>query len=207
MFYVLQDFSAAFCVSLKNSSGELSPGPQVIIKSKFDDLKLKFTPATYDNLLGIGKVLALKARIAQMLKSDKKSILDMSKKVGALYLLSGSWKKHYVVLSGAYLYFYEANKQTEPSAYCYLDNAVVKKQGLDKESKLFTIVINNGPQSLLLGAETEKQCEDWVTTLVEYVGSISVPRIQSIEKVAEPSVFIHHSYMRQIGQDADTGRL
>ncbi len=189
MFFVLKDFSVSVNLSVKMSSDELCSGPQLIIKSKFDGLELRFNPSTYDKLLNIGKVLALEARVAQMLKSDKKRIIDLSRKVGTLNCFSGGvWKKLYAILSGAYLYFYETNKQSQPTAYYYLDNAAVKKNKCHAEDKLHTIALNNCSEVLLVGSETEKQCDEWTSVLIEHVASLSLPRVEAPEQPAESTV-------------------
>jgi len=144
----LKDFSLQFLLTILVTPDDvlsgLSKKPGISIISKLNDLNVNFTPFIYEQLINIGKTLALENSVAQMLKTDKQIIMKTSKKIDSVYCFTNSqiaFKKYYAALASAYLYFYETNKQPYPTAYFYIDNAVIKKLGYIEKSGLFEFIV------------------------------------------------------------------
>ena len=100
----------------------------------------------YQKILAIGDALTLEPEILKMLQTDKALAIKKSKKIDSLFLYSErirKWKKHYVILSGAYIYAYETNKQLYPSFYFYISNGILKDEGLNQQEKLLILNVYN----------------------------------------------------------------
>jgi hypothetical protein len=147
VYYVIKEFSIASALIIPITANEPPEVPSVTvkIKIKINDLIAHFTPFIYNKMMNIGKVLALDTKLAQMLKTNKKSIIDTSAKKATIFCYStieSIWKSYFVVLSGGYLYFYENEAQTFPSTYYYIENAIVKKLPINCSTGIYEITVN-----------------------------------------------------------------
>ena len=142
---MIKEFSIASSLTIPITSNELPEVPSVTIKVKINDLIAYFTPFIYNKMMNIGKVLALDTNLAQMLSTNKKSIIDISVKKAAIFCYStrdNIWRNYYVVLSGGYLYFYENEGQTFPLTYYYIENAIIKKLPMNCSTGIYEITVN-----------------------------------------------------------------
>jgi hypothetical protein len=123
----------------------MSQKAKFVIKSSLNDIYISVNPDIYEKLLNIGRAFALDISILQMLKTDKDSIVAEAKKIDRVFRYlpqTSSWKSHYAVISGTYIYFYESNRQPTPSAYFYLVNTVITKSKLSDKDDLFILSVS-----------------------------------------------------------------
>lgn len=190
-FYVIKEFSIVSNVVIPITLNEPLEVPAVAVKVKINDLVAHFTPFIYKKFVNIGKVFALDATLAQMLKTDKKVIVDTSVKRDSIFCYSAVesiWKSYYVILSGNYLYFYENEAELFPLTYYYIENARVRKLPLNGSTGIYEITVDNRSEAIRLGMEEEAQCEDWNAALLKHIESISVPDSETPGKIPKPTV-------------------
>ena len=128
-FYLLRDFKTIFAISVFLGR-KIAKYPRFVIKSKLEQIALFFNPEIYKLLLKIPKAFALEDSLSTILTIDKKTIINYKVKTGLIYCydrLTETWKLQQVILSGSYLYFYEAEQDTTPIAYFYIINATLQE--------------------------------------------------------------------------------
>ncbi len=116
----------------------MSRRPRFLLRSRLNDLALTVNPLIYHRLVTIRSVFDLDSKILEMLKTDKQKALKSAVKSDTLFCRTAEndWHQRYVLLSGAYLYIYEKNVQSSPSAYYYIVNAVVHECPHSDQDKL-----------------------------------------------------------------------
>ena len=176
----MHNLNANARISISVSPEEIQSEPKVAVKTELGKVELHFDPDTYAKFLRIGETLRLESEILKLLQTDKAQLLKDNKKIDTAFYFSekvGKWKLHYLILSGAYVYFYETNKQLYPSSYYYLTNASVKDEGKSEALGLFMLsVINKYGEVCRLGFRKPEQKTEWLRLLGDYVKDFYEPQ-------------------------------
>lgn len=169
---ILCDLAAKAEISVSVSPNENASEPKFEIKTECSQIDFTFTPATYREFTKIGNTLVLESEIIKLLQTDKASLVKDAKKIDSIMFYNesnGKWARHYAILSGAYLYLYETNKQLYPTSYYYLLNANIQDNGKNAESEIYNLSILNIYGNCLIGFKNEKQKNDWLTLLKSHI--------------------------------------
>ena len=114
------------------------------LKGEINEIDITANQEKMKLLMNIGEAFALDDNILQVMKIDKDSIMQSSKKIDLFYCLvqqSSTWKQYFVVISESYLYFYETETQKIPSMSYYLGNSILTIKSA--EEGLFVLSVTN----------------------------------------------------------------
>ncbi len=170
------------------SPEEIQTEPKVAVRTELGDVEFHFDPDTYEKFVGIGSTLRLESEIWRLLQTDKSLLIKDSKKIDTAFCYSeksGKWRLHYVILSGAYIYVYETNKQPYPTAYYYLSNASVKDEGKSEALGLYLISVSSEYGTFQLGYRREDQKADWLKLLADYIKEFYEPQAIVVPPTSE----------------------
>jgi hypothetical protein len=173
---LLTDFAIRAKVSISVAPKNIYKEAKAIVDGEFSEINFKLEPNTYKEFIKIGDVLQLEREILKMLKTDRSMLIKHSDKIGTRFCFSEElkqWKHQYIILSEAYLYLYDNNKQEYPSNYYYLPDAIVQEEGKNEVTKLHTLFISNKYGMCRIGCRTEKQKQEWVSLLRTHIKEIS----------------------------------
>ena len=108
------------------------------------------------------------------------------------------WKHNYIILSNAYFYLYDTNRQEFPTCYYYIVDGSVKDHGKNELTGLYEITISNNYGTCQIGCKNEKQRNEWISILNDHLKIIS-RKFESnpislnkniIPEIPDPSVII-----------------
>ena len=146
-------------------------------------LTIRFTPSIYNYFVNISSIFKIQDNddAWKEIVRDKRAIMTAQKKIGIVKkrgIMTKYWYKYYCILSGGYLYFYEANKQVYPSYYYYLKNA----EAITGETEIGiqnTLIIRNiETQSYCyLAMTTKAERDSWKKAIEDQVAQMNVGNI------------------------------
>ena len=173
---LLTDLDIRAKVSISVVPKNVQKEAKVIVDGEFSEINFQFEPSTYKEFIKIGDVLQLEREILKMVKTDRSMLIKHSNKIGTGFCFSeelNQWKHQYIILSEAYLYLYDTNRQEYPSNYYYLPDAVIQEEGKNEITKLHAFSISNKYGTCRIGCRSEKQMQEWLSLLRTHIKEIS----------------------------------
>ena len=142
--------------------------PDIIINGEIPRIRVKLSPSVYHQLLTITDNISLELDFTNTIHLDKKDIIKSSKLITKLRKQGTglqNWSQYIGILSGAYIYFFNNEKEPIASTYYYIkDCSLALHPSLPN-----TLLMQNRFGECILSFSREKEYLKWLDVLSDQV--------------------------------------
>jgi len=150
-FTIIENFSLNINISKLKQKAIEDNNPEVKVSGKIYDISVNLSAKAYELLLLLAqRENDTRARV--FLKEQKTRILNNSSMKGYISYQNPSgkgWKRHFLIVSGSNLYFYESEAALKPAFNLNINGSkVVPPPENTKQKNSFSVIINNNKHSI-----------------------------------------------------------